>query len=318
VSLVEEIERLLENEITDTLIVLNTVRDARKVYETLAMFAQGAGYQTFYLTTQVTPKQRLERIEAIRDAVKFRKEGQPNARQRTEDIDGVSKPILVVSTQLIEAGVDIDVSRVVRDAAPFDSLLQVAGRANRHAERDATAEIRTVEAIGERFRGSRVYDETLLDVTRQLLDRQCPVEESNYLKAGRTYVEELLPRIDQNESERHIAAIRTLDYSTLDSFRLIEDGVESENVFIELDETAQALWQRYEALARVTDRWKQRRQFNQFRANFFQYVIQVRVRQLQKNLPPTLNGLLYVSRGDLKTHYDLQTGFKVESQSPQL
>src|SRR5215217_2552668 len=141
VSLVEEIERLLENEITDTLIVLNTVRDARKVYETLAMFAQGAGYQTFYLTTQVTPKQRLERIEAIRDAVKFRKEGQPNARQRTEDIDGFSKPILVVSTQLIEAGVDIDVSRVVRDAAPFDSLLQVAGRANRHAERDATAEI---------------------------------------------------------------------------------------------------------------------------------------------------------------------------------
>lgn len=317
-NLIEEIKQTLKTKMADTLVVLNTVRDVREAYESLAIVARSTGYRMFYLTTQVTPKERLERIEAIRGAVKFEKEPQLNSRQDAGYAKEASKPVLVISTQLIEAGVDIDISRVVRDAAPFDSLLQVAGRANRHAERDDAAEIRTVEAIGEGFRGSKIYDGTLLDVTRQLLKQVCPLEESNYLEAGQTYVKELLPRIDQNESEQHIGAIRTLDYDTLDDFRLIEDGVESESVFIELDKTAQMLWQRYAALTEVKDRWKRRRQFNEFRADFFQYVIQVRLRDLQKNLPPTVNGLLYVSKDALETHYDSQTGFKIESESPKL
>lgn len=315
-DLIAELKQLLDNEITDTLVVLNTIRDVRNAYESLAEVARSVGYQIFYLTTQVTPKERLKRIESVRRMVKSRRKSPPENSQNIEGFEESYKPVLVFSTQLIEAGVDIDVARIVRDAAPFDSILQAAGRANRHAERADTSEIRTVEALGERFQGSKVYDSTLLDVTRQLLKQVCPLEERNYLGAGQTYVRELLPRIDQNESEQHIAAIRALDYDTLNSFKLVEDGAESESVFIELDEAAQALWQRYETLAEVKDRWERRRQFNEFRADFFQYVIQVRVRQLQENLPPTVNGLLYVSRGDLETHYDSQTGFKVESESP--
>lgn len=314
-DLIEEIKQALETEMTDTLVVLNTVSNVREAHESLSEVARNAGYRTFYLTTQVTPKERLERIEAIRETVKFKKEIELDSRRTAGYADEVAKPVLVISTQLIEAGVDIDVARVIRDAAPFDSLLQVAGRANRHAERNDTASIQMVEAIGEGFRGSKIYDGTLLDVTRQLLKQVCPLEERSYLEAGQTYVKELLPRIDQNESEQQIAAIRSLDYDTLDDFRLIEDETESESVFIELDETAQVLWQQYEALAEIKDRWERRRRFNEFRADFFQYVIQVRLRQLQKNLPPTVNGLLYVSHGSLETHYDLQTGFKIESES---
>lgn len=315
-NLIEEIKQALEIEMTDILVVLNTIRNVREAHESLTEVARNAGYGTFYLTTQVTPKERLERIEAIRDAVKFKKEIELGSRRTVGDADEASKPVLIISTQLIEAGVDIDVARVIRDAAPFDSLLQVAGRANRHAERNDTASIQMVEAIGEGFRGSKIYDGTLLDVTRQILKQVCPLEERGYLEAGQTYVKELLPRIDQNESEQQVAAIRSLDYDTLDNFRLIEDETESESVFIELDETAQVLWQQYEALEKVKDRWERRRRFNEFRADFFQYVIQVRLRQLQKNLPPTVNGLLYVSSNALETHYDLQTGFKIESESP--
>ena len=50
-----------------------------------------------------------------------------------------------MSTQCIEAGVDIDMDFVIRDFAPFDSLVQIAGRCNREGNISHPA---TVEVVG--------------------------------------------------------------------------------------------------------------------------------------------------------------------------
>ena len=67
----------------------------------------------FHLSTYMTPEDRTRVLEDI--------------RQRLKD----GKPCRVVSTSLIEAGVDVDFPTVWRELAGLDSIIQAAGRCNR-------------------------------------------------------------------------------------------------------------------------------------------------------------------------------------------
>jgi CRISPR-associated endonuclease Cas3-HD len=71
-----------------------------------------------HLSTRLRPADRLTLIET---AKKLTSRGYP---------------LVTVSTQLVEAGVDISFDRVYRDLAPMDSIVQAAGRCNRSFESD--------------------------------------------------------------------------------------------------------------------------------------------------------------------------------------
>jgi len=71
-----------------------------------------------HLSTRLRPTDRLALIETAKE------------------LTDTGHPLIVVSTQLVEAGVDISFDRVYRDLAPIDSVVQAAGRCNRSFEID--------------------------------------------------------------------------------------------------------------------------------------------------------------------------------------
>jgi CRISPR-associated endonuclease/helicase Cas3 len=94
------------------LVVVNTVKDARTVFAALQAGAAGDA-EVRHLSAAMCPAHRQQVLR--------------EARQRLAG----RLPVLLVSTQLIEAGVDVDFPAVYRAMAPADSLWQAAGRANR-------------------------------------------------------------------------------------------------------------------------------------------------------------------------------------------
>jgi len=105
-------------EVTDerqALVVVNTTSDSAAMHRLIDSQRPGSLGNCLHLSTRMTARHRHEVLE--------------EARRLLDD----DQPVVVISTQLIEAGVDVDFPLVYRAWAPADSLQQAAGRANRNA-----------------------------------------------------------------------------------------------------------------------------------------------------------------------------------------
>lgn len=100
------------NEVNSILIILNTKSVTRNLYRGL----NKENRPTFHLSTTMCATHRNKVLKEIKQLLKQ------------------NKPVICVSTQLIEAGVDVSFECVVRSLAGLDSIAQAAGRCNRHGE----------------------------------------------------------------------------------------------------------------------------------------------------------------------------------------
>lgn len=95
------------------LCIVNTRRDAKEIFDRLP--DEGI---CIHLSRMMCPAHLSEKIQEMKDAL----------------ADPQNRIVRVVSTQLIEAGVDIDFPVVYRQEAGLDSILQAAGRCNREGK----------------------------------------------------------------------------------------------------------------------------------------------------------------------------------------
>lgn len=218
------LEDILENKDKSFLIVLNTVKSSKNIYKYLK---ENTDRDIIYLSTEIYPKLRLEKINKIKNR---------------------NKKYVVVSTQLIEAGVDIDMDIVYRDFSTLDSINQTAGRANRNGV-GGKGIVKLYKIVdNDRRICNYIYPRYLLNATEEVLDGKYIIEEKNIYDCNREYFLKVKNRLSNDTSDELLDLIPKLQFKKFrDKFELIEnDEFRRVDIIVNADNITSSIIQQLE------------------------------------------------------------------------
>lgn len=277
-----------ENIDKSILIIVNTIKLSQEVFSNVNKIDDDR--EKIYLSTSIIPKERKERIDKIKN-LKSKK--------------------IVVSTQMVEAGVDIDMDIVIRDIAPLDSINQSAGRANRENRGEYLGKvyITRIEQNGKAL-ASYVYKDSIqLQATSKVLSSKNVILEENYKEISDNYFKELKSNLSGNKSRELEKMMLYLDFENIDkNFQLIENQ-DKISVFIEVDKKAQEVWKNYKEYKSIDDVFKRRNMIESIKGEFYQYVISVYKNKFKESID---GNIAYISINQLNNTYDKNFGYKVD------
>lgn len=162
---------MYEQERQSQAVILNTIEDAFRVYKNID------AKHTYLLHGLMTPLHKKMTIERIRSALRA----------------GDQVPLYVVSTQVIEAGVDVSFQHVARALPILPSIVQAAGRVNRHQEGGQKGLISLFPFYREGVTNTRsfIYPVDLQKITDQLIQEKEEWRESELTHLVRLYYDEM-------------------------------------------------------------------------------------------------------------------------------
>lgn len=194
------------------LVIVNTRNDAAEIVNALDL---ATGDSTLHLSAAMCGQHRADVIAEIRDRL---------AARRTGDD---TRPLRVVSTQLVEAGVDIDFPIVFRALAGLDSVAQAAGRCNREGQLpDGGKVVVFVREIPKPLRQVRNGADSTRSVVQAGGDALLPSAFERYFPlyyAG-------FPSRDEHGIVEHLKKNAGLEFefrTAADKFKLIDDADQS-------------------------------------------------------------------------------------------
>ncbi|EGV32622.1 CRISPR-associated HD domain protein [Thiorhodococcus drewsii AZ1] len=255
----------LRQDARPTLIILNRRRAVRRLFEALRDTLPERPLVA--LSTDLTPLDRRARIRLIQRLL----------RQ--------GEPVIAVTTQLVEAGVDFSFPVVHRDLAPLDAVIQAAGRCNRHGEngaqpgevhlwqlQDAKSDGQTGESLWR-----RVYDAALIEVTSHTLATAQSWDECDFLELTQRYFLGCRARQDQQRVDEQLAQGDLIGVEG--AFQLIEEQLRV-SLFVARKPADHRIWEQYRRLRddpRLSPA-EQEAGFRPFKCAFYERVIQVHAR----------------------------------------
>ena len=225
----KELGDLIIEEQQSLLVILNTIEDTRDLYRLLE--GQFQHEELHLLNTHFTPNDRKRKIQTIKDRLEH------------------DKLTILISTQLIEAGVDIDFPVLYRDFATIPSIVQSAGRCNRNGKLSTLGQVYFFHLVNKgKNRANLIYrgkDKELLGFTQKAL-AEGTYSENSLFKLQKSF-------FDSVQSELHFAKhtqnspslnfdflrdIQEVQYGKIGKFRLIDRQVYGEEVqyFVPEDE----------------------------------------------------------------------------------
>lgn len=303
------------------LIVVNTINSSIALYRSLkGLFKQHTpllinnsppnlqaceGPYLAYLSTNIVPSERRGRINALNSMLKD------------------SKSFILVSTQVVEAGVDLDFQTVIREIAPLDSIVQAGGRCNRNWNNELGDVYIIRLKYNNQYNWKHVYSSLSIESTEQLLRQNPVIEEKDFYEKITGYYErkEMVERLrDATESLDFIDAIERLDFTKLSEFKLIEQEPMG-SVFVNLNQDAdlrlkelKKVWyqiqngdRNYSLRNKLKMEWRRAQK----------YIIDTRHLDklpMEKVIPSDDNVRL-IDGNQLNDYYDFETGLKIGESS---
>ena len=304
----EFVDKISNDSKNDYLVVLNTINSSKELYEFIKDYYSVMDYdiylddcngicyigddiQLIYLSNNIIPKHRLEKINAIKES---------------------HRQSIVISTQLIEAGVDIDVDIIYRDLAPLDSLVQTAGRCNRSGNKEkGVVNVISLKNENGKSYSSFIYDSLLLNKTKEVLTSLNQISEKEFnLAAAKNYFK--LIYNSGTQDDYLIKIIKNLRFPEIPSnFKLIEEDIQKVDVFVVINSEAKLLFEKYKDIINNYKGFNRKNEFLKIKNKFYKYVISVDKTKIgSTNL--CNDEIFYIGENDVFRKYDLDTGFKPE------
>jgi len=283
-----------------TMVELNTISSAEEVYQEL--IKKDAELQ--YLSTRVIPKERIKRITDIKRKL--------DAGERVN----------LITTQIVEAGVDLDFAVAYRDLGPLDSVVQAAGRVNRNYKNKGDLYVYRIKKKAKNSSDFElVYGKITENITMSTLEelseeQNVDLDEKDIEKALSKYFSKVKEYLRPDASRfvhENLEHIKSLEYDKI-NVELI-DQAPKHTVFIEYDDEAKGIWiELNEELNKKekSDAFARRERIKKLMSMAQQYTVNLwEEPEAEKN---EKLGWYYVQNQQVPQYYDEKLGFRVKGE----
>lgn len=309
----------LRKEQQSILTVVNKIADSIKLYNQLKESRQ----EVLYLSTNIVSTDRKAVIQKAKEYLEQK------------------KSFIMVSTQTIEAGVDLDFDIAFRDFAPLESIIQTAGRVNRAGDKGKFCPV----YIFDTGSAKNIYKSSMtLKVTKRLIQGSLKeniehigivndisniqrdflsILECEYQVLIEEYYKEILK--DKVELDWDILeeGILPLNYEKIQKFKMIKEEDRCSIIFIKNKEIEQDIERLCQCMIHSNSKdYEAQAKIQQYFTQIAKYIVDVYPNKLKENKPMTFAAYSKICCGvsidlnyfvvpydDLERYYDEFTGY---------